>query len=381
MDIRILNKDFQWEYTIDSYKSFIWTERYQDYGDFEIYLPMQEGLLDKLQLDYYVEIDGSEYTMIIETLQIVTDPDSGDMLIVSGRDLTSILDRRVILRNANAINNTVLYITNTYLKECFETGLSGSNGNIKRIIPNFKYKIESDYDERTKKVIGTGSGNIYIIISCDIIGDLIKSLLEYKEEEIGYKITLTEDNNFLFEYYLGVDRSYNQIENPCVIFSNEFGNLYGATFKNSKKNYKNQAIVVTQNCSYYYNSTEVRAIPRMSIAIPYNSDTLPSGLELRELTVDGSNIQNSYSATNLNQWDAGARSEGFMQIGKHKIENTFEGEGENTPQWTYRKDYFLGDIVQIEDPYGNSGPARIVEYIFCDDDSNGEQRYPKFSMI
>lgn len=375
MEIRILNKEFQWEYTVDSYKSFIWTERYQGYGDFELYIPMKEGLLDKLQLDYYVEIDDSEYTMIIETLQTVTDPDSGDMLIVSGRDLTSILDRRAEFLTTAAINKAVIDEFSYFLDRAF---MVGKAVNKKLEVPNFKYKLPSEYDEKTKEVM---SKMFYICFGNDTLPDLISNMLDSLDEEVGYKITLTETNDFFFECYLGEDRSYNQKENPFVIFSSEFGNLYGATFTISKTNYKNQASVRSPSVGFNNGSSSGVITSRIMTAYEWTDPSIPSGLDLRVLSIDGSNIQNNTNAGNFTVWDNAARAEGRMQLGRHKIKNDFEGEGENTPQWTYKKDYFLGDIVQLEDRYGNSGAARITEYIFCDDDSKGEQRYPKFSII
>ena len=48
MDVTILNTDLDAVSIVDTYESFIWTDRYYAYGDFELYEAMrlyQTGLL------------------------------------------------------------------------------------------------------------------------------------------------------------------------------------------------------------------------------------------------------------------------------------------------------------------------------------------------
>ena len=40
MEILVLNTNFETVYIVDSFKSMIWTDRYNEYGDFEIYLTL-----------------------------------------------------------------------------------------------------------------------------------------------------------------------------------------------------------------------------------------------------------------------------------------------------------------------------------------------------
>lgn len=45
MDVTILNTDLDAVSIVDTYESFIWTDRYYAYGDFELYEAMRDGLL------------------------------------------------------------------------------------------------------------------------------------------------------------------------------------------------------------------------------------------------------------------------------------------------------------------------------------------------
>lgn len=53
MDVTILNTNLDAVSIVDTYESFIWTDRYYAYGDFELYEAMREGLLDYIKQDYY----------------------------------------------------------------------------------------------------------------------------------------------------------------------------------------------------------------------------------------------------------------------------------------------------------------------------------------
>ena len=97
MEITVLNKSLQRIKIIDNIESIIWTERYFHEGDFELYTPFDISLLEWLKEDYYLMIPESKRIMIIDTIGIKTDPESGDKLIVKGLSLESVLRRRVML--------------------------------------------------------------------------------------------------------------------------------------------------------------------------------------------------------------------------------------------------------------------------------------------
>ena len=60
MDVTILNTNLDAVSIVDTYESFIWTDRYYAYGDFELYEAMREGLLDYIKQDYYLQSKESE---------------------------------------------------------------------------------------------------------------------------------------------------------------------------------------------------------------------------------------------------------------------------------------------------------------------------------
>ena len=88
-----------------------------------------------------------------------------------------------------------------------ENVISPSDSN--RKISNFIFKESTDSAITKLKLEAQYTGdNLY---------DVIQKICE--EQGIGFKITLNDKKQFVFELYAGFDRSYDQTENPYVIFS------------------------------------------------------------------------------------------------------------------------------------------------------------------
>lgn len=96
MELYILNQTFKRVAVIDQYRSLIWTRRYWDVGDFELYIPADPDLLQYLQIGFYVFREDCENTMMIEHIEIKTDAENGNYFIISGRGVENILSYRVV---------------------------------------------------------------------------------------------------------------------------------------------------------------------------------------------------------------------------------------------------------------------------------------------
>ena len=139
MDIWVLNKNLDRVGIIDGYQSIIWSTRYAEVGDFELYLAASDNVLDLVKEGFYLvrdqDIDGSRYNnvMIAENFEITTDIESGDHLIITGKDLKSIIRRRVV------INQTIM---NGQVQACVQRLLNENviaPSDTKRKINNFTF--------------------------------------------------------------------------------------------------------------------------------------------------------------------------------------------------------------------------------------------------
>ena len=227
MEPIILNTNLEAIHVLDSFESFIWTERYSGHGEFEIYIPATEELLNKLQQDYYVTLKESDKVMIIEDRRIEWDAETGAYLIISGKSLESIPDRRVILEQT-AITGNLQNGIQTLLNESI---ISPTDAN--RTISNFIFTASADTDI-TSLTIDTQYlfDNLYSVIKeiCDA-------------ENLGFKITLNTSDQFVFELYSGKDRSYDQLTLPYVVFSPDFDNILNGEYENSKSLFKTFTII------------------------------------------------------------------------------------------------------------------------------------------
>lgn len=240
MEIFVLDDQFNSLYNIDVFESLIWTERYNGYGNFEFYTPINQSILKVIdlvqkkmeqRLDCYVWYKDSETAMIIEDLEITTDVETGTHLIMSGRGLESILERRIIWTQTSldgGLQESVQKLIN-------EAIISPEIAD--RKIPNFLFQ-ESD-DERIKelKIRSQYTGdNLYetILAICDT-------------NDLGFDVRLDQNNNFVFLFTIGEDRSYEQDKNPYVIFSPGYENIVNSDYLESIKTLKNVTLVAGED--------------------------------------------------------------------------------------------------------------------------------------
>lgn len=351
MELFVLNADFESIAVIDTYESMIWTDRYNAYGDFEIYFAMDENLLEYIKEDYYLWLKDSEHSMIIEDIKIDADTEEGNRLIVTGRSLESILERRIIWGQrvfSGNLQNAIQMMLN-------ENIISPSVAD--RKIANFVFVPSTD-----SKITSLTIDNQY---TGDDLYTVIKGLCE--ENNIGFKIVLTDDNQFAFSLYAGADRSYDQTENPYVVFSPNFENIINSNYFSSKAGYRNVTLVAGEGEGASRKTTVVGSA---------------SGLDRRELFTDARDISSDTEDGTLSdaEYIAQLRTKGLKNLADHMITTAFEGEVEVTRLFKYGEDFFIGDIVQIANEYGNENSAYISELIISNSDE-GLSIYPTFKTI
>lgn len=354
MDIRVLNKNFEDITILDEYESFLWTERYDKCGDFELYTAIDKNILQIIKQDYYLSIADSDRLMIVEKIQITSDVENGNKLKVSGRSLESILDRRIVWRQMNMQGN-------------FQTGISvllrenaTEPADQTRLIPNLKFQMNNE-DRITKlKLRAQFTGdNLY---------EAIQKLCE--EYKLGFKIVLDDRNRFVFSLYMGEDRSYAQSENSYIVFSPGFDNIINSNYMESRTAYKNVALVMGEG----------EGAERKRLAVGTATST---GLERRELYVDARDL--STKLENEKTMPEAEYMEKLKQRGLEKLSKcqdvvTFEGQVDAVRMYRYGRDFFIGDIVQIANEYGHETTARVIELVRSDN-KDGFTVYPTFKTI
>lgn len=352
MDLLVLNKNLDVIAIVDVYESIIWTERYYEYGDFELYTAMTQDLLNYIKTDNYIQRVGSDRVMIIEEIRIDTDSETGNHITITGRSLESILDRRVIWSQTTISGN----LQNGIKKLINENIISPSKEE--RKISNFIFKDSTDSQITGLTVEAQYTGdNLY---------DVISKVCE--EKSIGFKVSLNENKQFVFELYAGADRSYEQTNYPYVVFSPNFDNIINSNYLESKENLKNVALV----------GGEGEGTARKYLAIGNTS-----GLDRRELFVDARDISSEGEdgeTLTTEQYNELLKQRGNEYLADYTDLVSFEGAVETNIMYKYGVDFFDGDIVQIANEYGHEAKVRILEVVISENEE-GNSVYPTFKTI
>lgn len=351
MNLLILDTAFNPVGIIDAFKSMIWVDRYQEAGDFELYVPASAKMINLLRIDYYIWFNDSDHTMIIEDLELSSDVEQGNFIIVTGRSLESILGRRIVWKQTNLKGNFQDAIEKLLNDNIINPEVSG------RKIENFKFdRTDDEYICNLEIDTQYTGDNIYDVIATNC-----------EENNIGFKIVLSDDNKFVFSLYKGLDRSYGQLANPYVSFSPQLENIINSNFYTSKANLKTVTLV----------SGEGEGTSRKTTVVGGGS-----GLERRELFSDARDISSDTETGTLSdaEYLTLLKSRGLKNLAEYTTKEAFEGEVNTTNLFKYGVDFFIGDVVQIANEYGNEGVAYISEIIYSISD-DGITVYPTFKVI
>lgn len=349
---KVLETDFSILAIVDDYESLIWTDRYRECGDFEIYVGVNSEYINLFKQERYIQISESEHLMIIESVEIKSDTTTGNHMIITGRSLESILDRRIVWQQ-------------TILNGNFQNGVESIlNSNIispsiaDRKIENFIFNKSEDetITRLTLDAQYTGE-NVY-----EIINNLCAQV------DIGYKVLLNSELKFVMNFYRGTDRSYDQFNHPYVVFSPKFENIINTDYSESYKDYKTVTLV----------AGEGEGNERRTLSVGTGN-----GLTRREIFTDARDISSKTDddiELSAEEYNNQLKQRGEEKLAEKVIEKKFEGKVEASKMFVYGTDFFLGDVIQIVNEYGIEGKARIIEIIHSSSDK-GVEIYPTFEAI
>lgn len=366
MEALLLDASYETIAVLDTFESFIWTDRYLGYGDFELYLPAAIEALDLLKPDLYLQIRSSDRLMIIENRELNTDVEIGTYLTVTGRSLESILERRVVAAYTELSGN----FQNGVEKLLNENAINPANPD--RKIPGLVFRASTDPAITALTVESQFHG--------ESLYEAVRTLCE--EKEVGFRVFPNGAGGFAFELYKGKDRSYGQTVLPPVVFSPNFENLLSSNYLDSKKELRTTAYIIGSGDGSEKNVAETGS---------------GSGLERRETFVNASvsiprlDISNDMTPEEVTaaqakydqemaSYKTQLQEKGKEALADTKVTKAFDGEIDASRQFVYGKDFFVGDLVQVINEYGLEGKSRVSELIHSHD-VNGESIYPTFTSI
>ena len=317
------------EAVCDTFSSLLWDVEFYQCGSFEVYISASPRNIDIFQTGRIVaRDDDKEHFGLIESLEIQTDAEDGDYLIVRGRFLMCLLERRIIYPTISITDETSYSdIVHTAVKQnAMETE--------SRIIPSLKIgAVQGDcWNKQTKLQVSYDNLMEWIYKICEKIGGTANIRLN--------KIS-GEQYEMVLELSQGSDRSIMQSDNPHIIFSDSYTNLLSFTYSSD--------ISLQRNFAYILGQGEGDERKR---TVYFDGDE-PLFLNRYEVYVDAKDISEEEQA------DGETRTipeEQYLELLKERGKQNIilpltASESQiavQSTQFRYNADYFVGDYVTVE---------------------------------
>lgn len=312
---------------IDDYISFIWTTRYYAPGDFELCAPI--SWIEYLAIHNYVKRPNDKCLCIIEKIEIKRTDEAQEMVIVTGRSLECILERRVVA-NQLQITGSVIYSIDKLI-----TYNMSAEAIASRRITDFYYE-NSSYSSAT--------------VDAQYLGqNLLETICNLCETfSIGMKCKLERGHELWFETFDGKDRSLDQSTNARVIFSDDYDNLINCDYVKNIEGYCTDVLV----------GGEGEGTSRTLVWSAKDSQT---GMSRYEKFLDASSaVSNDHIITQAT-YEAQLEGLGLAELTEYTT--AFSGEV-NFDSVNFGIDVQVGDIVTIQNrKWGMYINTRILEVI------------------
>lgn len=351
----------------------MWVERYREPGEFKISSFLSSGLDIELPLGSLISHTNTGEVMIVEN-HVITDQTNTDTKIeISGRSFDAYLEERVIgwslywtYKDAN-LTQPVAYVLNQ------DTSYNQALALIRDGINTFRGPPPASDDRLIN--VNEALRITFPAVNYPVYGprnmkrgDMLKGLKSILEnDDLGIRVIRP---GFTIErvspiqtitrlmVHDGIDKS------GSVVFSWDMGDLEGADYLFSLKKRKTDAIVTGKYLDQGVISTE-------------------TGMNRRELLVDGSDIDNIYNtyptgADKTNVLNA-MTIRGNEELSASKDVEITSVNVSKVNKHIYRQDYDIGDLVRLDANYGAQRIVRVIEYVEIDD-KDGSTGYPTLAI-
>lgn len=360
MEYYILDNDFNIVTGVEKFQSMIWTEKFWDIGDFELYLPASDETMqfyNNAAKNHYYIIAADTTTrdtihdlsvMIIEKVKLEDTFESGDFLIITGHQLKNILYRRIIWNRTTIAGPLYSELINLVEENAITTTIEG------RSIPHLVVEQPVNPDEVL-------TNNVNYSVEGEFLSKALTIIC--KDNKIGWDVKLDFINKQMkFVILQGKDRSTSQDVNPRVIFSSSFDNLLKTTYEIDSTNYRNVALVKSTYEEYNNVTKKIETKNSDQIVSPYKLGYNPTGLDRYELYVEGESatLGSDTDEINVNVLSVNNQSKGRTELEKYKSTTNISADVAPSITFKLNKDYFLGDLCSIRNEYNLIYDGRVT---------------------
>ena len=231
-------KDFELVTMNPVFSTCMWRRRFSRPGEFQFvthFTPDNFNLFDISQVVYMRHVDEAAF---VESRNIIQTLEGELRLIIRGRSLTSLLDRRTITHSGH-------FDLQTLLSDIVNNNFLAGAGELRSMAPGVRLlpfslpaiNVSAEYRNRS---------------ALDAITDLLG------ENQIGVRVRYNfENRSFDIEFY--------QPSETDVVFSKVFSNIFEQDFYEDIEGYKN---VVLDGDNDIHNNTTYRGFARREMAVP-----------------------------------------------------------------------------------------------------------------
>lgn len=379
MEIFILDALLRPIDVVDEYISCIWTERYADKGDFELVTLSTSANRRRFVADTMISIPDSKRIMRVRSVEEKDDEDNGITLTIKGYDLSFILQQRVMAtKDLGGMLLATTYFSDSTPMELMDhmvwricvpaSGLQISPGDTIPFLNDFVATPGSLYPPSNIPPPTPGGFHWEQKIASlySAITDICKAY------DLGFRLYKDPNSTKLyFEGYNGINRTSSQTEFPPVIFSSDMTNLQSTTEYQDNEAHYNVVVAV-----YEYANPDEEAVPEtLTIHVIVSDPQLvfsSGGFDQKTKFISISQLPEGMLIGAVPAYLTQLANE---ELNRSRPVDVYDGEIDQDSQFVYERDYFLGDIVEVQGNNGGGALMRVVEQIIKYD-SSGKSSYP-----
>lgn len=379
---------------INDYSSLIWTERFRDYGEFQMNIPRTASSADIFFPGLLLGIQESNQVMLAETQQEQVNDQGYRDVIVTGRTAESIIEDRVLwapqgstltlARQYTYLDAALLYIWGA-VQNSSTSDVGYTVARPSQISVNSK--ISDSIVTDSSKLFGTSMSVQKINVSIGQMGPLIRKFLHAASCGLRcirpissvngvYSITVDPANGtgkgiitraamsgntdkLRFDVYKGTDRSISPPTSDNMVYiSEEAGHLDNVNVATTYREFITNAVHGVDSTHYYGSTTSLTKKGDFGIRHRYiDASQLVSGMAVADYTPIIAQAQKDYYQSHSNRaiLDADLTT--------------------NTP-FIFGTDYYLGDTVMLR--YKTRTRRSLVNEYTRIEDLEGSRAYPGF---
>jgi len=383
MDLLTVNrKDFSLGRLVEGWSTLIWTERYQDPGEFELHTPLIYETMHMLPELSFCALRDSNEVMIVETHAIARDQTTGaPELVVKGRTLDSFLENRfwrgaaygktIAMNKHYTVRQAVeVWIWNAIVNDTGDDVVNpGKTKSTNDVLPNVvvsdSVPSASDGDSKSRKVT---NGNVYPQMRQFLSSGKLGIRIIRPNGTKGRRVDPGSDGTFnttsinpftklRFDIYQGRDKT------DTVQFSYDAGDLVNPNYTFSSQNFKTGMFVDGDARTHYVTDPDALS----------GSNT---GWRKRDGYVDGGQKDDGQTADDFEDSLQDQGLHALRREGKHI--SLIDTQISPLSHYKYNRHFRLGDRVRVEGEFKIKQNMWVTEFIRTQDDS-GELGIPTLS--